>query len=155
MPEPEPEPAIVPPKGKGKESATGASALLADTTPLITQEARLYLWMGEEFENQGIVQAQIAQRTGTYDFFMVALVDGDAVLCHQINSGMNPRNTAHMSALTWNHIPFAGDGDFSSWLFQFEAPEAYDAFTKAFTKALWETLHKSPWQKAKARTRGW
>jgi hypothetical protein len=90
------------------------------------------------------------QRKHSFVFFLVALVDNEPVLCHQISSSMAPKPTPSWLALTWNHVPFAGsEENVSSWLVQFGEEPQYEEFMREFQKAMWQSLHQVPWSKAK------
>lgn len=142
-----------------ESSASGALSTKGDTeeTPslnqvVVQQEAELYFWdkEKEEFHNHGIVEAQIVQRKGTYDFWLSAVSHGRNLLSHKIASSMNQRLSAKMFSLTWNQVTVTDPSDCSSWLFRFTAgQESYDAFVGKFAQSLWETLNQIPWSKAK------
>jgi len=146
--------ASTPPSTQSEAKGKAKVTLPPDLESIVAHEAELYLWDQEtqQFYNQGIFTAQIARRSGTYDYFMIATVDGRSELCHQISSDMNPNLSQRMCSITWNHV--AETGGVNSWLFRFETSEAYDEFLKIFTTASWETLHKMSWSKAKVRYSG-
>ncbi|KAI0677601.1 VID27 cytoplasmic protein [Trametes maxima] len=128
-----------------------AKASQPDMPSLATEAAELHLWDGERgvFVKQENVVARVAHNPalGQYDYWLLASTDEGQVLAHRINTDMNQRMSSRVLSLTWNNISDNGVG--SSWCLRFDTEEAFTAFQRAFTRALWETLNNISWDKAK------
>ena len=116
---------------------------------IFAEPAELHLWDGETFIKQADVIARVAEKPtgGTFDYWLVASTDEEQVLAHKITSDMNQRLAKRVLSFTWNNISEAGQAN--SWCLRFETEEAFEAFQKAFTRALWEGLNGTSWEKAK------
>ncbi|KAI0650792.1 VID27 cytoplasmic protein [Trametes meyenii] len=128
-----------------------AKASQPNMPSLATEAAELHLWDGERgvFIKQENVTARVASNPagGQYDYWLLASTDEGQVLAHRINANMNQRMSSRVLSLTWNNISDNGVG--SSWCLRFDSEEAFTAFQRAFTRALWETLNGLSWDKAK------
>ncbi|RPD67184.1 VID27 cytoplasmic protein [Lentinus tigrinus ALCF2SS1-7] len=137
----EPEPAKKP---LSKDKDIGMPCIFAEP-------AELHLWNRDTgvFDKQADVIARVAQNPngGAYDYWLVASTDDEQLLAHKITSDMNQRLASRVLSFTWNNISESGQGN--SWCLRFETEEAFEAFQKAFSRALWEGLNSSPWEKAK------
>jgi hypothetical protein len=116
---------------------------------IVDLEAELYYWSFEkqEFENRGIVKAQIRKKANTFQYWLSASTDGEPLLLNEVNMSMNPRPSQRMMSFTWNHVP--NDGPSKSWLLRFASQDSYESFLSHITSALWETKNDMSWQKAK------
>ncbi|TFK75851.1 VID27-domain-containing protein [Pluteus cervinus] len=135
-----------------KKPAAPRTVLFQSSYPaIVEQPAELYLWDGpnEDFIPQGNVIARIVQRPGNgFEYWMLSSNEQGDLLAHRISSEMNQRWSHKMLSLTWNYIQADGSGQ--SWLFRFLEEDTFGAFLQMFTQCLWESLHQSPWGKAKA-----
>ena len=116
---------------------------------MITIEAELYQWKfdREEFDNDGIVHAQVCRKKDDlYSYWIVATTDEGVLLAHQICQDTNPRWSNRMLTMTWNHM--AGSTP-SSWLFRFNEEKDYTDYMGAFIRGQWETMHHNSWDKIK------
>lgn len=119
---------------------------------IISIEARFYRWNFEieEFDNNGIVNAQILKNSdSSYEYYLVAATSAGPLLAHEISSDMNQRCSRKMKTLTWNYVSAANHQ--SSWLFMFDSEEDYQAFIQAFNSCLYESLNQTPWARVKVR----
>lgn len=137
------------------DAPSKAPALVAKEMPyLVSAPAELYLWNIElnfyerQAENVDIT-ARIVKpdNAGPYDYWLVALSSDGQFLAHHIDTDLNQRYAPKMLSLTWNHV--SDSGLQSSWCFRFAQEEDYNGFMSAFTRALWETLNQSPYEKIK------
>lgn len=101
-----------------------------------------------QYDPMGAVTAQIGRsRSGSpFDHRLSIVRDGQKMLVHNIDSGMNPRWVKSMSSFTWN---YESNGHQSSWAIALNDPEDYEPFKQFFTRANWERLNQEPWAKAK------
>ncbi|KAF8845879.1 VID27-domain-containing protein [Paxillus ammoniavirescens] len=123
-----------------------------DWPMLAEEQAYIFVWDldadGFTSLHDELLDAKIVERTsGNYNYWLVATSDAGDLIMHKIASDMNPRWSPKTHSLTWNYNV---EGAYGSWAFQFTAKEAYDSFKAAFTRASWETLHRTPWTKIKA-----
>ena len=121
---------------------------------IFSEIAELNLWHIEEqtFLKQGDVVARVAQdvAAGPYAWWLVALDgEGKEALRHRISSDMNQRLATRVLSFTRNYV--RADGEWESWCLRFESEELYAQFTRAITRALWESANELPWAKAKVR----
>jgi hypothetical protein len=127
--------------------------LIPESFPtLVAQPAELYLWNleREEFVPRPDVIAKIVQRPDSYDYWLLAESSsepGHQMFAHKITSEMNQRWSNKMVSLTWNYV--GSGGEQQSWLFRFSEAKPYEEFLFAYTRAIWEGLHKASWAKAK------
>ncbi|KAI0032040.1 VID27 cytoplasmic protein [Vararia minispora EC-137] len=112
---------------------------------LVSAPAILHLWDRQQgyFVEEGEFDAKIVQRIDEpFCYFMTAWsTESGQLLAHRIVPGLMQRWSPHLWALTWNYT--SSTGDQSSWCFRFQSQEE-------FTKRLWETLNRTPWEKMKA-----
>ncbi|TFK23253.1 VID27 cytoplasmic protein [Coprinopsis marcescibilis] len=135
-----------------EEGRLGPPRNMPNLEPLLTVEAEIYRWNfdSEEFDNDGIVHAQIAQqRDDKFAHWIVAATDEGTLLAHEICPEMNQRLSRRMKTITWNRMSDAGRGHSSSWLFKFASQEDYSDFVTLFTRVQWEGLHHLPFNKLK------
>lgn len=153
-PTPSPSPSPSPPQHTSPLPATAQPT--RTTLPhssykkIVEQSAELYLWDAENetFLPQAQVVASLVHRPGSsFEYWMVASNDSGDLFAHRVSSEMNQRWSHKMQSLTWNQIEDDGSG--YSWLFRFLNQEQFSAFLEAFTQCLWESLHQTPWAKAK------
>ena len=144
--------AASPPQSSIEERTTvvaKASSSMPSMETVISSEAELYLWDGKDavFVHQGVVTASIVLRANSaYEYWLTATRDAVYLLAHKVSEDMNQRFSHKMSTLTWNHL--GEDGSQNSWLFKFR-PDDYAIFLQKFVECSWESLHKTPWAKAK------
>ncbi|KAH7914180.1 VID27 cytoplasmic protein-domain-containing protein [Hygrophoropsis aurantiaca] len=136
--------AVAPPKNK----ASFASASL----PTITaQEAHLFKW---DFDAEGFVNEhddlivfKIVERTsGDYNFWLIATAEEGDLLAHKITSDMNQRWAQKTLSLTWN---YNNGGQQESWACSFQTNDGFLASKDVFMRCVWETLHRTPFNKVK------
>lgn len=122
-----------------------------DDFPVLSEEpAELHFWELQKgyFVKSSDGTAKIVKRPTTgYEYWLIANTEEGHVLSHQITSEMNQRWSSKMWSLTWNHL--SEKEIQSSWCFRFLDEEAFVTFQQAFTRALWETLHQTSWDKSK------
>lgn len=155
-----PEPVIVD-EGQHEEDAPAQTSqvdkqFMSYMNVLLEEEAELYFWdvENEDFRNDGIVTARIAQQiNANFVYWLIASNDNGAVLAHKIQPDMNQRFSHKMLSLTWNHL--GEDFSQSSWLFRFHSHEEFAKVIQMFTQCLWETLHQLPWGKIKVDIQYW
>jgi VID27 PH-like domain/VID27 N-terminal region len=155
-PPPSPSPPASPtiPEQPIQESSSSSSQLgppqtMPNLEAMITKEAEIYQWNfeREEFDNDGIVHAQVCRkRDNPFSYWIVAATDEGVLLAHEICPETNPRWSHRMLTVTWNHM---GGPSPSSWLFRFTEEEDYTTFMGMFIRAQWESLHRVPWTKMK------
>lgn len=134
---------------KNNAPALSREPSFMDTLAVVTtQETELYYWdmENEEFNHQGIVTAKIVKKED-FVYYLSCTTDGRQLLAHKIGNDMNQRWTTKMLTLTWNHL--GENNSQHSWLLRFPDAESYNSMLQAFTPALWETLHQTPWSKMK------
>lgn len=121
-----------------------------DFPSLASEEAELHLWDIHKgyFLRQAEGVAKIVKRPNAgYEYWLIGSSDEGQVLNHKINPDMNQRWSSKMHSLTWNY--FSEKKTQSSRCFRFFDEQAFANFQAAFTKALWETLHQTSWEKSK------
>lgn len=101
------------------------------------------------FVEQDHVYGQIVQRIGgpQFEYWLVAGNGDNCLLTHRINADMNQNIARTIHSLTWNNVDSQGIA--KSWCLAFQNEEDYEPFIAVLTKALWETAHQYPWEKAK------
>lgn len=118
---------------------------------IVSLPAELFLWDGEEsnFVGQGDVEAKVVQsNTSRYEYWFVAVgAGGEQLFAHPVTAELNARWSERVWCVTWNHETKQGRLD--SWCFKFEGEEGFKAFSEAHSKALYEHLNESSWEKAK------
>ncbi|EPQ59431.1 VID27-domain-containing protein [Gloeophyllum trabeum ATCC 11539] len=129
---------------------TGPKKAVPSTMPVvIEEEGELYWWNTNtemfDIECEGVLR--IVQRS-QFDYFLVAASDKSQVLAHKIVPEINQRWSRKVNSLTWNAVSESGAQ--SSYCFRFLTVDAYERFSAAFTRALWESLHQFSWDKMKA-----
>ncbi|KAJ7638872.1 VID27 cytoplasmic protein-domain-containing protein [Roridomyces roridus] len=135
------------PKGKGR--ATEVSPL-AHLPVLIVKEADLFFWDPEleHFAEHGPVTAKLLRVSdSTFVSWLTASSSDGDLLTHKITDNMSARWTSKMRSLTWTHT--GEDKVPTSWVLRFATSEDYEAFMKAFSQVLWETLYQTAWGKMK------
>jgi hypothetical protein len=121
-----------------------------DDFPLLaSEEAELHFWDTKHgyFSKQADGTAKIVKRPNAgYEYWLIASTEEGQLLTHKINTEMNQRWSSKMYSLTWNNF---SEKTQTSWCFRFLDEQAFVTFQTAFTKALWETLHQTSWEKSK------
>lgn len=133
-------------------TAESGGSLSQELPPsLVSVPAELYLFNREQgfFVKQGDIAALIMQppSASTYEYWLVAYLDGETLFAHRISSDMNQRWSSKVTSFTWNHESESGLQ--KSWCLRFGSEVDMAAFQATFTKAMWETLNNYPWEKAK------
>ncbi|KAJ8489307.1 hypothetical protein ONZ45_g13633 [Pleurotus djamor] len=147
---PPPEPTPSPPPSQSQPNPEPETNPFDSYPEIISSSAVLHYWNreGNGFETQGEATARILQDPeDQYNFYLAATLEDGRRLEHNITSDMNQKYSIRIHTLTWNYIDT--NGSQSSWLFQFPSAEHFEAFGRAFTQCLWESLHRIPWSKIK------
>lgn len=90
--------------------------------------------------------------------------EGNQILGHKMTEDMMVRWANQITALTWSNMSVVegqgegegegegqGQGRMTCWCFRFLSEEAYQSFRAQFVVRMWETMHQTPWEKAKVR----
>lgn len=126
-----------------------ALSVPADLPPAVCAvKAELYYWVRDQglFAGEGEVQARLVKQGGPFDYWITATGQDGQVLAHRVSTEMNQRKSVPMTSLTWNNF---NGSELTSWCIRFGSGEDMETFSNALTQAIWETLHQSPWAKAK------
>lgn len=85
---------------------------------------------------------------GALEYWLCAADEaGNTVLADRMTGDMMVRWASQISALTWSSM--SAEGRMSCWCFRFATGEAYASFRAQFVVRMWETMHQTPWEKAK------
>lgn len=145
-----PEPPAQPESSQSTTASGGSSQ--EDLPPaIVTLEAELYLFNHETgaFALQANVVARIVQPedVGPYTYFLVTTTPDTRILAHRVASEMNSRFSTRVNSFTWNHESESGLQ--TSWCLRFGDLADMETFKLAYSKALYETLNRLPWEKIK------
>lgn len=140
------------PATSSQSTTTSAGGLPDDLPPaLVSLEAELH-WFNREkgyFVHQADVIARIVQPpdAAPFNYWLAAYAEEGQVLAHRVSSDMNQRWSGKTNSITWNNE--SSSGLQTSWCLRFKDEHDLESFQISFTKALWETLNRYPWEKAK------